>query len=266
MMTPRSPPTRSVLAIRSAPSRNTLKVPIRLMSTTLRNASSGKTPSLLSTRMALPVPAQLTTMRSVPIDSAVSSALAAAASSVTSACANRARSPSSATASSPLRSSTTTCAPASSSRLVVARPRPDAPPVTTATTSEASLISTECFPSFGQPTGWLGLYPVAEYLFDVAHRLRRARCVRPGPREPRGRHRLQTAIDLVKGVPLGDVRLGVCFAECQHRRDAGVGIGEHLCPVVAVVTGERFRQQGPQFGPAGDVVLRRQIGASQTQP
>ena len=44
----------------------------------LRNASSGKTPSLPSTRMALPVPAQLTTMRSVPIDSAVSSALATA--------------------------------------------------------------------------------------------------------------------------------------------------------------------------------------------
>src|ERR1700758_2971230 len=68
-MTPRSSPTSSVLAIRSAASRSTLKVPTRLMATILRNASSGKTPSLLSTRMALPVPAQLTTMRGVPIAS-----------------------------------------------------------------------------------------------------------------------------------------------------------------------------------------------------
>ena len=138
-MTPRSSPIGSVLAMRSAPSRITLNVPIRLISTTLRNASSGNGPSLPRVLIALPVPAQLTTMRSGPSASAASSAAVTAASSVTSVCAKVARSPSSSTASLPLMSSTTTCAPASSSRFVVARPRPEAPPVTTAT---ASLIST----------------------------------------------------------------------------------------------------------------------------
>ena len=139
MMTPRSSPIGSFLAMRSADRRNTLNVPIRLTSTTFLKASSGKGPSLLSVLAALPIPAQLTLMRSGPIDSATSSALPTAASSVTLVSTNLARSPSAATASSPRRSITTTEAPLSSSRLVVARPSPEAPPVTTAT---ASLIST----------------------------------------------------------------------------------------------------------------------------
>ena len=35
--------------------------------------------------------------------------------------------------------------------------------------------------------------------------------------------------------------------------------------MATVVTGERSRQRGPQFGPAGLVVLRRQVGGIQTQ-
>ena len=75
--------------MRSAPSRITLNVPIRLISTTLRNASSGNGPSLPRVLIALPVPAQLITMRSGPSASAASSAAVTAASSVTSVCAKR---------------------------------------------------------------------------------------------------------------------------------------------------------------------------------
>src|SRR5579875_1770485 len=267
MMTPRSSPIGSVLAIRSAPSRSTLKVPIRLMSTTMRKRSSGKTPSLPSTRIALPVPAQLTTMRSGPSDSAISRAAATAFSSVTSAGAERARSPSSRTTSSPLRSSTTTWAPASSSRLVVARPRPDAPPVTSAT---ASLISTRA--SFPPADGWAdllvgwGLYPVAEDGFGVGSRLpRRSRLVGDRAGKPRGRPRLQPAVGLVEGVALGDMRLGLHLAERQHRCHAGIGIGEHFGPVVAVLRGEHLGEPGPQLGPAGAVVLAGQVGGVQAE-
>ena len=66
MITPRSSsgqPIGSVLAIRSAPSRSTLNVPIRLTFTTRLKSSSGKTPFLDSTLIADPVPAQLTTTR-----------------------------------------------------------------------------------------------------------------------------------------------------------------------------------------------------------
>ena len=75
-MTPRSSPIGSVLAIRSAASRSTLNVPIRLTSMTFLNASSGNGPSLPSVLTALPMPAQLTLMRSGPSDSATSSAAA----------------------------------------------------------------------------------------------------------------------------------------------------------------------------------------------
>src|ERR1700712_1203718 len=108
------------------------------------NQSSGNGPSLPRVLTALPIPAQLTLMRSGPISSAMSRAADTDSGSVTLALANRARGPSSATTSSPLRSITTTDAPLSSRRLVVARPKPDAPPVTTAT---ESLIST-CRRSF----------------------------------------------------------------------------------------------------------------------
>src|SRR5258705_1010573 len=140
-MTPRSSPTGSVLAMRSAPRRIMLNVPIRLISTILRNRSSGNGPSRPSVLIALPVPAQLTTTRTGPSDSAVSSAALTAASSVTSASADVAPSPSSSTASFPLKSSTTTCAPLPISALAVASPSPDAPPVTTAATSLTSMMS-----------------------------------------------------------------------------------------------------------------------------
>src|ERR1700712_4906443 len=110
------------------------------------NQSSGNGPSLPRVLTALPIPAQLTLMRSGPISSARSSAADTDSGSVTLALANRARGPNSATTSSPLRSITTTEAPLSSRRLVVARPKPDAPPVTTAT---ESLISTRRCPLQG---------------------------------------------------------------------------------------------------------------------
>ena len=69
-MTPRSSSIGSVLAIRSAASRSTLNVPIRLTSMTFLKPSSGNGPSLPSVLTALPMPAQLTLMRSGPSDSA----------------------------------------------------------------------------------------------------------------------------------------------------------------------------------------------------
>src|ERR1700682_5044109 len=101
MIPPPPSPPGSVLAMRSAPSRSTLKVPIRLMFTTRAKFSSGQTPWRLSTRIASPVPAQLTTMRSGPSESATSRAAVTASGSVTSAAANRARSPSWVATSSP---------------------------------------------------------------------------------------------------------------------------------------------------------------------
>src|ERR1700761_7468650 len=269
MMTPRSGeserPIGSLFAIRSAASRSTLNVPIRLTPITFLNPSSGNGPSLESVLMALPMPAQLTLMRKVPSDSATSSALPTAASSVTSASTKRARSPSPATASSPRRSTTTTCAPASSNRLVVASPRPEAPPVTTAT---ASLISMRVLPILqtcaNQPVGW-GLYPAREDGFDVGRRVRRPGRVRCGAGKPRSGPRLQAPVDFVERVALGDVRLALHLAEGQHRCDARVGVGEHLGPVVTILTAEPLREHGPQFWPARHVVLVRQVGAVQTQ-
>src|SRR4051812_5156169 len=127
--------------MRAAASRSTLNVPTRLIRTTRSKASSGSTPERPTTRPAVATPAQLTTTRNGPRASARSSAAEIAASSVTSAGAKTAASPIAAAACSrspPGRSTTTTFAPAAASRVAVARPRPEAPPVTRAT---ASLIS-----------------------------------------------------------------------------------------------------------------------------
>src|SRR5437588_379813 len=63
MITPRSPATGSASAIRAAPRRSTLKVPIRLTSTTRLKASSGCGPSRPTTRCEGPMPAPLPTIR-----------------------------------------------------------------------------------------------------------------------------------------------------------------------------------------------------------
>src|ERR1700735_3543010 len=118
-----------------------------------------------------------------------------------------------------------------------------------------------------RPTGWSGLYPVVEDGVGIGSPPpRRARFARGGAGEPRRRQRLQPAAGSVEGVPLGDVRLGLDLTKSQYRRDARVGIGEHLGPVVAVPAGERLGKPGPQLRPAGTVVLIRQIRGVQAQP
>src|SRR5690242_21738177 len=101
-------------------------------------ASSGNGPSLPAVRAALPMPAQLTRMRGGPSARACAASSAAVTSSglVTSPAANAARAASSFATVVPFelgRSRRTTDAPASCSRLTVASPNPEAPPVTRAT-------------------------------------------------------------------------------------------------------------------------------------
>src|SRR3954447_23549713 len=132
-MTPRSPSTRSLSTIAATASRITLNVPIRLTRTTFSNASSGRTPCLPSTRPGVPMPAQLTTIRTGACAVAVCTACCTPASSVTSSPAKLP--PISFARSSPGdegRSAMTTCAPASASAVAVASPNPLAPPVTIA--------------------------------------------------------------------------------------------------------------------------------------
>src|ERR1700733_13206062 len=137
MITPRSPASSPAWLIRYAASRITLNVPMRLTWITRVKDSSGNGPSLLVVRAAVPMPAQLTTIRGTPPARApaASSAASTSAGLVTSPAANATRgprSPATAWPSEPGRSRMTTDAPASCSRTVVARPRPDAPPVTRA--------------------------------------------------------------------------------------------------------------------------------------
>src|SRR3954451_15943120 len=132
-MTPRSPSMGSVATMRSAARRMTLNVPIRLMLTTRAKSASGRTPCLPMTRPGVPTPAHFTATRSGPSSPATSRAALTWSGSVTSAAAKAP--PIASACSAPAeegRSIMTTCAPALPSRFAVARPRPDAPPVTTA--------------------------------------------------------------------------------------------------------------------------------------
>src|SRR5687767_12265721 len=143
-MTPRSSPSSSRRLMRSAASRMTLNVPIRLISMMRWKSSSGKAPCLPTVLIAFPVPAQLTTTRSSPSSAAASSAAPTASGSRTSPGANRVASPRSLATSSPDdpgRSAMTTLAPASTKFSTVARPRPEAPPVTRATWLLMSMLS-----------------------------------------------------------------------------------------------------------------------------
>ncbi len=65
-ITPRSFSIGSTAAMRSAASRMTLNVPIRLMLITRLKSASGKGPFLPTVRAALPTPAQFTATRSEP--------------------------------------------------------------------------------------------------------------------------------------------------------------------------------------------------------
>ena len=84
-ITPRPPSTGSVAAIAAAARRITLKVPIRLISITLVNCSSGIGCPLRTTRPGGPIPAQLTVTRNGPLPLATATASATASSSRTSA-------------------------------------------------------------------------------------------------------------------------------------------------------------------------------------
>ena len=80
-----------VSAMITAASRITLKVPIRLMRITVSKTSSGCAPVLLTVRIAMPMPAQLTTICRPPNwSTAICSAAPTCSSLVTSACAKRA--------------------------------------------------------------------------------------------------------------------------------------------------------------------------------
>src|SRR4051794_14544774 len=140
--TPRSPSSPgSVCAIAAAASRRTLKVPTRLTVTTLTNAPRSCGSALRPTvRCAQPMPAQLIAMRSgrsLPVASATASATDA--SSVTSVRTNVVCPPSSSASAFPrssCRSRMVTAAPRATRARVVALPRPEAPPETTALTSK----------------------------------------------------------------------------------------------------------------------------------
>src|SRR5690348_5939707 len=117
---------------------------MRLTWITRLKASSGNGPSLPAVRAALPMPAQLTTIRGGPSvrASAASSAASTSSGLVTSPGENAARSPSSLATAVPFdlgRSMRTTDAPAPCSLRTVASPRPDAPPVTRATFPEICI-------------------------------------------------------------------------------------------------------------------------------
>src|SRR5947208_2819034 len=155
MMTPRSPSSLGGLrAISAAARRSTLKVPVRLTAITRANSSSGIGPCLLTVRMAAPMPAQLTHTCTAPKRStAFATAAWTSSALVTSAGAKRAGAPSRRATSSPAdpgRSRMTALPPFSIIISTVASPRPDAPPVTSAT-APASFMG-RLHSQIGRPT------------------------------------------------------------------------------------------------------------------
>src|SRR5438128_1829131 len=155
MMTPRSPSSLGGLrAISAAARRSTLKVPVRLTAITQANSSSGIGPCLLTVRMAAPMPAQLTHTCTAPKRStAFATAAWTSSALVTSAGSKRAGAPSRRATSSPAdpgRSRMTALPPFSIIISTVASPRPDAPPVTSAT-APASFMG-RLHSQIGRPT------------------------------------------------------------------------------------------------------------------
>src|SRR5207253_8149288 len=155
MMTPRSPSSLGGLcAIPAAARGSTLKVPVRLTAITRANSSSGIGPCLVTVRMAAPMPAQLTHTCTVPKRStAFATAACTSSALVTSAGVKRAGAPSRRATSSPAdpgRSRMTALPPFSTIISTVAPPRPDAPPVTSAT-APASFMG-RLHSQIGSPT------------------------------------------------------------------------------------------------------------------
>ncbi|MNN52666.1 hypothetical protein D3C81_1673780 [compost metagenome] len=164
MITPRSPPAVSSVSMPAAERAMQRKVPIRLIWMMRSKASDGKCliwsgASLErdAVLMALPVPAQLTRMRSWPMAArALAKPASTSASEVTLTWQNTP--PSSRASASPFstfRSNSATRTPCAASARAVAAPRPEAPPVTTADTD--ALSSMPSFPCVlclaGQATG-----------------------------------------------------------------------------------------------------------------
>src|SRR6185312_9427176 len=135
-MTPRSPSIGSSLPIEAAARRIMLKVPIRLTRITRSKSASGWGPSRPATRLATPMPAQLTSTRAGPCAaSALAIPAPAEASSATSPTTPRPPAALAASAAAAgLRSKTATRAPLAASASAVARPNPEPPPVTIAAT------------------------------------------------------------------------------------------------------------------------------------
>src|SRR4029077_4940742 len=136
MTTPRSPSIGSSLPISAAARRIMLKVPMRLTRITFSKSASGCGPSRPTTRLATPMPAQLTSTRATPCAAAaLASAAPAEASSATSPATARPRiALAASSAAAGLRSKTVTFAPLAATASAVARPSPEPPPVTIAAT------------------------------------------------------------------------------------------------------------------------------------
>src|SRR5690606_15528093 len=116
-------------------------------------------PSRSTTRTVPPRPAQCTSARSGPSSEAASRAAVTCSGSVTSAGAKRQpRSAATCSPGEPGRSAMTTFAPPSVSRAAVARPSPEAPPVTSATDPSTFTVLSSCSQTFddgrvGHPAG-----------------------------------------------------------------------------------------------------------------
>src|ERR1700691_7914 len=136
MTIPRSPSIGSSLPISAAARRIMLKGPTRLTRITFSKSASGWGPSRPTTRLATPMPAQLTSTRAAPC-AAAALAIAAPAEASSATSPATARPPMAWAASSAaagLRSKTVTFAPLAASASAVARPSPEPPPVTIAAT------------------------------------------------------------------------------------------------------------------------------------
>src|SRR5947209_1603024 len=143
MMTPRSPVAcGSSFDISVAGERSMLKVPVRLTLITLSKSASAIGPSRPTTRLATPMPAQLTSTRAGPwaLVAWAIAASAEAASETSQATATPLISAATVSASLALRSHTATLAPCAARRRAVAAPNPDAPPVTMAAWSFNSMV------------------------------------------------------------------------------------------------------------------------------
>jgi len=144
IITPRSPVgSGGFFAIASAARRIMLKLPIRLMPITRAKRSSGCAPSLPTVLAAGPMPAQLTSPISLPIDCALATTALASASCVTSQRTKAALPPNSLASASPLSACTsamTTLPPSRTNMRALPSPRPEAPPVTMNTLPVMSMV------------------------------------------------------------------------------------------------------------------------------